>query len=98
MGSQWEYRTVLHTNTGIPDDEPYLTVHEFYLEGENYKGYSPEPASPQSPEELEWMRLAFEKKPALEVDDAGCSVNDLGITVYQKSRWLEPNLTQVPKE
>jgi len=88
MNFTWEHRTILHTDTGFPGEE-YLTIHEFQIENGEYKGYSPEPASPMSKEELEWMRIAFDKKPVIHVDDASCRMNEEGILEYGNWKWLE---------
>lgn len=83
---KWEYRTVLHKEE---DGGSYLTVHEFYIEGGKYKGYSAEPASPMCGQEIEWMAKAFERNPVVEVDDSTCWRDEYGFAHYSSWSWLE---------
>lgn len=86
--SGWEHRTIRHVNTSLPNEAPYFTVHEFYIENGEYIGYQNSPASPMSKEELEWMKQAFDRDPVVEVDDATIETDADGDITYTKRTWL----------
>lgn len=84
---QWEHRTIRHVNSKFNDD-PYLTVHEFYIENGEYIGYQASPASPMSKQEADWINQAFDRDPVIEVDDATSETDSNGLVTYKTKTWL----------
>jgi len=85
----WHHRTIEHIYSTDPEDEPYLTVHEFTFTGNEYEGFTFEQASPCSKQEAEWILKAFDYPPVVRVDDASMFQDDLGSIEYTKWEWLE---------
>ena len=74
----WHHRTIEHIYSPDPEDEPYLTVHEFTFTGDEYDGFTFEQASPLSKQEAEWILKAFDEPPVVRVDDASMSQDEHG--------------------
>jgi hypothetical protein len=91
---QWHHRTIKHIDSTDKDDEPYLTVHEFFAEMKDgatvYTGFSTEPASPRTLYEAKWIVDAFNHPPAVEIDDSTMRTDEMGFPDYDY-RWLISN-------
>ena len=85
----WHHRTIEHIDSRHPEEEPYLTVHEFSFKGNEYEGFTFSQASPLSKQEAKWILKAFDYPPVIRVDDASIFQDGHGYIEYRKWEWLE---------
>ena len=84
----WNYRRIKHLYDKHPRHEPWYTVHEFYYEGRTARFFNPKPASPLSKEDLERMKIAFDKPALVWVDDATVTYGENGEVDYKSWGWM----------
>lgn len=85
----WNHRTVEHRNSSDDTHETYTTVHEVYYDGRNTKKFwSPKESSPKTKEQAAQIMAAFDKPPALWVDDSTVDMDGFGNLDYKDWGWL----------
>lgn len=90
----WHHRTIEHINSKHPEDEPYLTVHEFSHTNGKYDGFTFSEASPQSKQEAQWILDAFNAPPVVRVDDATMTTDQCGFPDYEKWEWINQTVKE----
>lgn len=83
----WNFRTVRHVNSDHPDIEVYTTVHEIHWEDGKPRLFNPNKLTVYERKDCERIAEAFDKPPAVEVDDSSANYTEFGID-YDQWKWL----------
>ena len=102
----WHYRTIRHVDSRLatwgleadnPDDDVYITAHEFSYTGTEYDVCSFAKCAAMNKDEAGWIRDAYDLPPVIEVDDADEVEDEHGFPAYTKYVWLDKTVVRSVK-